>query len=139
MAGIARVLEATIPREPVAGLFSVLLFLRLAVRYDPSAVRAGGQPPVRDYPPRGCTPVRSTEACCPGGSPVAGERDRAVRTVLQGAAPVAGAGLRAAARPGVVRRARADTSRPGQPGHPLGRPPALLRRAGSGARGPAGP
>src|ERR1035437_516650 len=44
MAGIARVLEATIPREPVVGLFSVLRFLRLAVRYDPSAVRAGGSP-----------------------------------------------------------------------------------------------
>jgi LmbE family N-acetylglucosaminyl deacetylase len=44
MAGIARVLEATIPREPVVGLFSVLCFLRLAVRYDPSAVRAVGSP-----------------------------------------------------------------------------------------------
>jgi|ERR1022692_739393 LmbE family N-acetylglucosaminyl deacetylase len=44
MAGIARVLEATIPREPVAGLFSVLRFLRLAARYDPSAVRAVGSP-----------------------------------------------------------------------------------------------
>ena len=37
-------LEATIPREPVVALFSVLRFLRLAVRYDPSAVRAAGSP-----------------------------------------------------------------------------------------------
>jgi LmbE family N-acetylglucosaminyl deacetylase len=44
MAGTVRVLEATIPREPVAALFSVLRFLRLAARYDPSAARAAGSP-----------------------------------------------------------------------------------------------
>jgi LmbE family N-acetylglucosaminyl deacetylase len=44
LAGTARVLEATIPREPVVALFSVLRFLRMAARYDPSEVRTAGSP-----------------------------------------------------------------------------------------------
>lgn len=44
MAGTVRVLEATLPREPIVGLFYVLRFLRLAVRHDPQAIRTGFSP-----------------------------------------------------------------------------------------------
>ncbi|KAA2266580.1 PIG-L family deacetylase [Solihabitans fulvus] len=40
LAGTPRVLEATMPREPVVRLFAVLRFLRLPLRYDPAVIRS---------------------------------------------------------------------------------------------------
>jgi LmbE family N-acetylglucosaminyl deacetylase len=39
MAGGVRVVEATLPREPVAAIFKLTRLLRLTVRYDPEAIR----------------------------------------------------------------------------------------------------
>jgi hypothetical protein len=39
MAGDVRVVEATLPREPVATMFKLTRLLRLTVRYDPKAIR----------------------------------------------------------------------------------------------------
>jgi len=39
MAGGVRVIEATLPREPVVALFKVTRLFRLTVRYDPEAIR----------------------------------------------------------------------------------------------------
>src|SRR6266568_2714018 len=40
MAGTARVLQATLPREPLLRVFNVARRLRLLVRYDPEVIRA---------------------------------------------------------------------------------------------------
>jgi LmbE family N-acetylglucosaminyl deacetylase len=44
LAGTVRVLEATLPREPIARVFRVLRFLRLQLRYDSQAMSAGFSP-----------------------------------------------------------------------------------------------
>ncbi len=44
MAGTVRVLEATLPREPIARVLRVLRFLRLPLRYDPQAISAAYTP-----------------------------------------------------------------------------------------------
>ncbi|WST78629.1 PIG-L family deacetylase [Streptomyces sp. NBC_01136] len=44
LAATPRVLEATLPREPVYRAFRLLRFLRLPIRYDPQVVRTGYSP-----------------------------------------------------------------------------------------------
>ena len=44
LVGTVRLLEATVPREPIARVFGVLRFLRLPLRYDPRTISAAYTP-----------------------------------------------------------------------------------------------
>ncbi len=93
----------------------------------PAGVPPGVQPALRDHAPDGCAQAHGTQTRGARGAPVPLEFRRQVGAPGQGDDCDAGAGLRAAVRPRVVRRAGGDRDR-GQP------PRSPARRRGAGGR-----